>query len=98
MKILGVLVIAVLLTGFAGCAFVGGDVADNYTPQPPAGETAYGGNIGRGLHTLEYVFLNTNSQLPPYETFGESFQRGLTTSFQTVDWALWDYDWGDPYQ
>lgn len=49
-------------------------------------------------YTLKYLFLNTNSDFPPYDNFfPDQLSRDKTTIHQTLDRFLFGFDWNDPY-
>jgi len=82
-------------------------VAADFTPVP--GNNNFGAywatranhhitNLQHAGYTLKYVFLNTNSNLPPYDNFfPDQMSRDKTTIHKTFDTFLFGFDWDDPY-
>lgn len=82
-------------------------VANDHTPTPGHGK--YGAywatransmfhHVGHAGYTMKYLFLNTNSDLPPYDSwYPEQMQRSKTTIHKTFDTFLFNFDWDDPY-
>jgi hypothetical protein len=61
------------------------------------GETQWN-KFGHTGHTLNWMFLNTNSEDVPYETFWcDQYPRSMTTIGKTVDLHFFNYDWDDPF-
>jgi hypothetical protein len=82
-------------------------VAHDGRPAPGAGD--YGDHLGGGAeytlnrfghsaHTLHWMFLHTNAEDVPYETWADDqLPRALYTMSKTVDVNLLNYDWDDPF-
>lgn len=91
--------LALALPLVVGCA--GSNVTKDHTPVPQArGAGIWSSNVNavsNAGHTLEYILGNTNSQLPPYETLGDSWNRGWATANESFDSWFLNYDWNDPY-
>jgi hypothetical protein len=61
------------------------------------GETTVN-RFGHAAHSLHWMFLNTNSEDVPYETWwDDQLPRSMTTIGKTVDTHLFNYDWDDPF-
>jgi hypothetical protein len=100
--------ILALATFAGGCSVspVWETTAGDHTPVPGNSNldeywkfrgNSFGDSVTHAGHTLKYLFLNTNSDLPPYDTFGEQLQRDKTTIHKTFDTFLFGADWDDPY-
>ena len=82
-------------------------VAADYTPVPGDGNMGkywairanhHWSHIRHAGHTLKYILLNTNSNLPPYDNFfPDQLSRDKTTIHKTFDTFLFGFDWDDPY-
>ncbi|MSR75931.1 MAG: hypothetical protein EXS14_10735 [Planctomycetes bacterium] len=86
---------------------IGEDVTDDNTPTPGNGNFfAYwrlrNNAMRKGLehagHTMMYLFLNTNSTHPPYDTwYSTQLTRSKTNMHRTFDIHLSNFDWDDPF-
>lgn len=107
----GLLLIPVLGGCFSGEA-VGAFSDENqisHDGRPSPGNNDYGEHLGgwattqwnksvHSAHTLHWLFLNTNSEDVPYETyFGDQLPRSMNTMGKTFDHHLFNYDWDDPF-
>ncbi len=82
-------------------------VTAHYTPVPGGGDggrywrsrvVSHFRNIENSWYTLKYTFFNTNSSLPPYDSYyPDELEREKTTIHFTLDYHLFSYDWDDPY-
>lgn len=82
-------------------------VANDHTPVPGHGRygaywasraNSFWHTVGHAGYTMKYALLNTNSDLPPYDSwYPEQMQRSKTTIHKTFDTFLFNYDWDDPY-
>lgn len=82
-------------------------VAANHVPAPGFGDyraywsrraRSHLANMRHAGNTLKYLFLNANSNLPPFENwFPETMERDKTTIHYTFDAFLFNFDWDDPY-
>jgi hypothetical protein len=54
--------------------------------------------LGHTAHTLNYMFLATNSEDVPYEQFWcDRFPKSMTNMSKTFDMHFFNYDWDDPF-
>jgi hypothetical protein len=80
------------------------EVANDMTPAPGIGFDYWGHNVNSIFYNTRHAgyqlmnsFLNTNADLPPYDTFETQYRRDHTTIHQTFDYFLMGYDWDNPY-
>ncbi len=60
--------------------------------------TVQGNKLGHSLNSLQWMFLHTNTEDVPYETWwDDQLPRSMNTMGQTVDNHLLNYDWDDPF-
>lgn len=87
---------------------VGETVTYDYTPTPHGGMEAFKywqsrsdaitRRFENSWYSLKYHFMNTNSNLPPYDDFyPDQIQRDKTTIHRTLDLHFFGYDWDDAY-
>ncbi len=86
---------------------VGEEVTDSNSPVPGNGKFfAYwrlrNDGMRKGLvhagNTMKYMFLNTNSNFAPYDTwYPTQMTRSKTNMHSTLDLHLFNFDWDDPF-
>jgi len=93
-----------------GCAtseaYAGTGMYKTSDGSPMLGDGRYLGELGaaytadykRIRGSVAYFMFNTNSEFPPYETFGgDQFPRAGGDIGKTFDRHLFNFDWDDPY-